>query len=255
MNRLWVFDLDDTLITNVHDYADPILDACRLIIETLGTRAPHVSKIVTMEQEIDKRRVKEIDPVTGKPYRFSMERFPGSLVETYREICRQARTPVSQKVESALYEIGLRAFDEKRYAQNIYPNALKTCAFLVGQGDILALLTKGDERVQSNKIKALERAGVLQHFTVVKVVDDKSSEQFRCISKSLEHVPSRMLSVGNSYESDIIPALETGFHGVWIPVETWDVIGKMDELKAKVDRARCTILNDLSDIPKFYREL
>lgn len=48
MKKLFVFDLDDTLIDNVHDYADPLLDACRLIIKTLGNKAPHVSKIIAL---------------------------------------------------------------------------------------------------------------------------------------------------------------------------------------------------------------
>ena len=80
MKKLFVFDLDDTLIDNVQDYANPILNACGLINQTLGSRAPHVSKLIAIEQEIDKRRIKEINPDTNKPYLYSMERFPSSLV-------------------------------------------------------------------------------------------------------------------------------------------------------------------------------
>lgn len=145
--NVWVFDLDDTLMSNVHDYAYPILDACKLIIDTLGDSAPHVSAIVALEQEIDQRRVKEVNPATDKPYGYSIERFPSSLVEVYREICRRAGRSPLNKVERELTDIGLKAFEPARYKRNLYPDALTTLDFLQRKGDLLLLLTKGDKRV------------------------------------------------------------------------------------------------------------
>src|SRR3990167_3952598 len=104
--KLFVFDLDDTLIDNVHDYAQPILDATSLIVEELRSKAPHVTRIINLEQEIDSRRVKEINPQTGKPFLFSMDRFPGSLVEVYRHICKEARVPSKGIVDAKLFSIG-----------------------------------------------------------------------------------------------------------------------------------------------------
>ena len=92
---------------------------CRKVIQVLGEKAPHVSQIVAMEQEIDKRRVRETNPSTGRPYFYSMERFPGSLVETYNQICRKVGELPLPEVQSALYEIGLGAFNERRYGKNL----------------------------------------------------------------------------------------------------------------------------------------
>lgn len=73
MNKVFVFDLDDTLMTNVHDYAEPILDMARVIIRELGPMAPHVSVVIALEEEIDKRRVHEINPATGQKFLYSMD--------------------------------------------------------------------------------------------------------------------------------------------------------------------------------------
>lgn len=85
--KLFVFDLDDTLMDNVHDYTEPILRMCRVIIDELGSRAPHVSVLIALEEEIDLSRRNQINPKTGKVYNYSMDRFPTSLIETYLTIC------------------------------------------------------------------------------------------------------------------------------------------------------------------------
>lgn len=247
----WVFDGDDTLWSNVHDYAYPILDACRLIIDTLGDSAPHVSGIVALEQEIDQRRVKETDPATQKPYGYSMDRFPGSLAEVYREICKRAGKMPLQEVEAELVRIGHRAFDPARYKRNVYPHTLATLNFLQSRGDQILLLTKGDKRVQDKKLSVID-AG--KRFIRVRVVDDKNPEVFREMAAGFEDY--RLFSVGNSYNSDIVPALKAGFHqGVWIPVETWDVIGQLDKIRAEVDWSRCVELRSLQELVERYDEI
>ena len=252
--KLFVFDLDDTLIDNVHDYAKPILDATSLIIEELGSKAPHVTKIINLEQEIDSRRVKEINPATGKPFLFSMDRFPGSLAEVYKHICAEARVVPKQHVVEKLFSIGLMAFDEKRYAKNIKSGVKEVLDFIFDHDGISVLLSKGDRGVQIKKINALQIAGIpATNFAEIIVVENKSSKDFAEIRKLRQH--RICYSVGNSYESDIAPALEAGYKGIFIPVETWDVIGKMEEILAKVDREKCFVFGDLFEIKEKYEEL
>lgn len=247
----WVFDLDDTLMSNVHDYAHPILDACGLIIDTLGDAAPHVSAIIALEQEVDQKRVKEIDPVTQKPYGYSMDRFPGSLVEVYRQICKRAGKTSIQDVEAQLVRIGYKAFDPARYGKNLYPDTLATLNNLQAKGDQILLLTKGDKRVQNKKLSVLD-AG--KRFARVEVVENKTPGVFTGMVKGFEDY--RLFSVGNSYESDIQPALEAGYHhGVWTPVETWEVIGQLDKIRTKVDWSRCVELRSLRELVERYDEI
>ena len=247
----WVFDLDDTLMSNVHDYAHPILDACGLIIDTLGDAAPHVSAIIALEQEVDQKRVKETSPVTGKPYGYSMERFPTSLVEVYRQICRCAGKQPENGAEKELMRIGLEAFDPDRYRKDLYSDTMPTLTYLQKRGDRIFLLTKGDKRVQGNKLSILD-AG--KRFARVEVVDDKTPGVFSEIVKGFED--HRLFSVGNDYEKDIVPAFEAGYHcGVWIPVETWEVIGRLDEIRTKIDWTRCVELHSLRELIERYDEI
>lgn len=176
MNKVFVFDLDDTLMDNMHDYANPILDMARVIIRELGSRAPHVSAIIAKEEAIDKARVHEINPATGREFLYSMERFPGSMVVAYRYFCKNAKTEPKKIVEQELYTIGMRAFDSARYKKQVRPDANSTIYFLYNQRDIPMLLSKGDQRVQSNKFSAIG-AGTL--FYRSRIVEDKTPETFR----------------------------------------------------------------------------
>ena len=262
--KVFVFDLDDTLMDNLHDYAEPILDTCRWIVKTLGRKAPHVNVIIALEHEIDSRRVKEINPATGKPYLYSMERFPGSMVEVYREVAKRAGIATDPELEKEFYAIGMRAFDERRYYGNIVPSAKAVLNFLRSQGGSLWLLTKGDRRVQEKKLAALQSLGI-NHFTTSgwRVVDQKNFAEFKkimvlvyCVCDELRESPPRnFYSVGNSYDSDIKPALAAGFKGILVPVETWDLIGKMDDVINEAGQNGVTVLNDLGDIITRYEEL
>jgi FMN phosphatase YigB (HAD superfamily) len=260
--KVFVWDLDDTLMDNVHDYAQPILDACGFIVKTLGNKAPHVSAIIALEQEIDKRRVKETNLETGKPFLYSMERFPGSLVETYREICRRASVCATPGNEECLSHIGFQAFDEKRYTTNIKPNAKDVFDFLKGQGDLLYLCSKGDKRVQYKKVSALQNGGI--DFAAIKIVADKNAAVFEELKRlkipdvdtySHYRLLDHFYSIGNSYESDIAPALSAGYRGIYIPVETWDTIGKMDDILEKVDKEKCIVFESLDQLITRYEEL
>lgn len=243
-NKVLVFDLDDTLIDNVHDYAKPILDAAWLIIRALGSRAPHVSAIIALEQEIDLARRKDINPATGTPYGYAMERFPSSLVRTYEVICEKAGVGVDRKVSDAIHAVGLQAFDIEQYKRNIKPMAMWTVGELSHRGFIPMLLSAGDKRVQSNKLSAIKAADFF--WGGINIVDRKTPDVFRNLRRKRESYD--FWSVGNNYESDILPALEAGYRGVWIPVETWETLGKMDEIRSKVDRSRCIELESISEL-------
>ena len=253
MRFLRVLDLDDFLMANVHDYAEPIAQAALLIIRELGVKAPHIATIIGIEEEIDTRRVQEVNPATGKKFLYSMERFPGTLVETYREIARRTGQPTLEEIEIELYRIGMGAFDERRYAENVDPEARDTLEFLKGKGDVLVLCTKGDTRVQENKVRALRSAGITQYLDAIEIVDSKSAETFARIAGNFSG--TKAFSAGNSYKSDIVPALEAGYTGIFLPVETWEEIGKPDELLSVVDKSRCHVIFRLREMRTRYEEL
>ena len=82
--------------------------------------------------------------------------------------------------------------------------------------------------MQAKKVVALQDAGIV--FTSVEVVDSKASQEFRRMTSLA--VSPEWYSVGNSYESDIVPAFEAGFRGIFIPVETCDWKNGRDNCKS-----------------------
>lgn len=258
--NLIVWDLDDTLLDNVHDYSQPILDSISLIVQTLGRHAPHVKEIMRIEDDIDKGRIKEINPRTGEPYLFGMDRFPGSLVETYRFIAEEVGEEPIPEVESQLSNIGLTAFDPSRYAGNIKPGVLQVLQQVRDLGADQVLLTKGDQQVQENKLAAFEAAGLLTYFEETKIVPTKGAAEFLEVAawaeaQSASGLAARV-SIGNSYGSDIAPALEAGYIGIHVPVWNWEEIHMKDELRAAAEaNDAVTIVDELVNVPEVLAEI
>ena len=139
--NLWVFDLDGTLVTSNIDYHYALLDFCRLMLSTLGHKAPHFLKVLDLEGEIDKERFKTM--------RADRNRFPGSLAEAYRELCRRAGVEFDPAIERQVLEIGNSALSEKTYQnRTMIPGVEELLAFLQDRGDLLYCVTFGDRWVQ-----------------------------------------------------------------------------------------------------------
>ena len=72
MNKTFIFDYDDTLAWNQHDYSYAQLEFLKWIIfEKLWPKAPDLQSIINMEVDIDNKNVETMG--------FSMERFPTSF--------------------------------------------------------------------------------------------------------------------------------------------------------------------------------
>ncbi|MFA5887907.1 MAG: HAD family hydrolase [Candidatus Nanoarchaeia archaeon] len=210
MNKTFIFDYDDTLAWNSHDYCYAELEFLRWVLDRLESKAPNMQLILNKAVEIDK------EAVIGMG--FGMERFPSSLRETYKWVCHGAgiEDPEGEKVA---YDLGMRAFDESKYRQRgLVEGAIETLDFLVAQRDELILLTKGDERVQRKKIEATE---AWRYFRVdaINIVEKKNVETLRYVVAGRDK--SRVWHVGNSIRSDVEPALEAGIKMIYIPCETW----------------------------------
>ncbi len=90
---------------------------------------------------------------------------------------------------------------------------------LLAQRYPLMLITKGDLFDQEQK---LARSGVAGHFRQVEIVSDKRPEDYTRLLRRHGIAPERLLMVGNSLRSDILPVLAVGGAAVYIPHElTW----------------------------------
>ncbi len=109
------------------------------------------------------------------------------------------------------------------------PGVERTLLSLRGSGKYnLVLLTKGDLLDQENKIR---RSGLGKYFDGTLIVSNKDRGTYRGILTRSAIMPGELLMVGNSFRSDIIPVLEIGGWGAYVPFHvTWqhEVVEEFD---------------------------
>jgi putative hydrolase of the HAD superfamily len=83
----------------------------------------------------------------------------------------------------------------------------------------LMVVTKGDLQDQENK---LTRSGLEGFFRDLEVVSDKTPQSYVRLFENRSLDPGRLIMVGNSLRSDILPILQLGGYAVYIPYPgTW----------------------------------
>lgn len=83
----------------------------------------------------------------------------------------------------------------------------------------MVVFTKGDTNEQEAK---LERSGLLPYFDDVMIVSDKNDTAYRRLFALYSTTPETSVVVGNSFKSDIAPAIRYGATAIYIPYHvTW----------------------------------
>lgn len=105
----------------------------------------------------------------------------------------------------------------------------------------LVVFTKGELQDQENKLK---RSGLLHYFDDVEITSDKTQHEFLQLCRHQDIHPSQLLMVGNSFRSDIAPALAIGAWAVHIPFYvTWQL-----EHTEEFDHEHCIKLNRFAEL-------
>lgn len=83
----------------------------------------------------------------------------------------------------------------------------------------LVLATKGDLFDQKRKIGA---SGLQEYFHHIEIMSDKKIDDYRRLIETLGCLPEKLLMIGNSVKSDILPVLELGGYAAHVPYNvTW----------------------------------
>ena len=244
--RVFLWDLDDTLMwtswaysrafSKFHDYLLELFDYRLIELRTLGT----------LSEQIDKELIRAENPDTGKPYGYGMERFPTSLGKTYEWLCEHGYGEHRELVSRRIKMIGMEAFDPLGYKQQgLVKGARETLDYIREQGDVQVLITKGEVLVQDYKIVALDLDRWFDEE--IYIVDSKNKETFEEHQRRFPR--SRMYSVGNSYPSDVQPALEAGINAIYIPYYTW--LGEGSDVE--INPARVLQLRKVEEIIGLYK--
>ena len=245
VKRVFVFDLDDTLFWTSWAYSRAFSKFHDYLLQLFRYRLIELRTLGTISEKIDLELIHEINPDTGRPYGYSMARFPESLVRTYEHLCERGFGKYQKLVAAHIRRIGLGAFDPLVYQeQGLVAGAAETLDFIRAQGDALILVTKGERLVQDCKIDILELG---QWFgEEMYVVDAKDVSTFTDV---LARFPdSCVYTVGNSYPSDIAPALAAEVGAIFIPYFTWAGEAEATEVDPRVIQ-----LEDIRGIMGLYQ--
>ena len=155
-------------------------------------------------------------------YGFGIKGFTLSMIETAIDV-------TGGKVPSEVIGKILAAGREMlSHPIETLPHVHDTLELLAGRYR-LVLITKGDLFDQERK---LAQSGLGDFFQAVEIVSDKSRPTYERIFARHGDGAEHAMMVGNSLKSDVVPAIEAGSWGVFVPHELTWVIEHVEAPKA-----------------------
>ncbi len=111
------------------------------------------------------------------------------------------------------------------------------------------LITKGDLFDQERK---LAQSGLGDLFDAVEIVSGKQPDTYSRIFSRHGDGPEKSMMVGNSLKSDVVPVLQAGGWGVYVPHDlTW----VLEHAETPLDEPRFRQLAHLGELPGLLTEL
>ncbi|QBF30337.1 HAD family hydrolase [Thalassococcus sp. S3] len=175
-------------------------------------------------------------------YGYGIKGFVLSMIETAVEVT-EGRVP--GHVIAELMEAGR---DMLAHPVELLPHAREAVERVADTHRVL-LITKGDLLHQERKLAA---SGLGDLFDGVEIVSEKTTEVYARIFADHGDGAERAMMVGNSMRSDVVPAVEAGGWGVFVPHGIEWEIEKADPPK---EAPRFRELNDLAGLPDLVRDL
>lgn len=219
------FDADDTLWQNEQFF--------RLTERRFGELlADHA------EPEDLSRRLLEAETRNLKTYGFGIKGFVLSMIETAIEV---TDGEVPARIIGDILAAGREMLG---HPIEPLPHAREAIEELTGKYKLI-LITKGDLFDQERK---LAQSGLGELFDAVEIVSDKTSATYERIFHRHADGPSRAMMIGNSLKSDVVPAIEAGAWGVYVPHDLTWVLEHVDEPAEAPRYRRITHLGELSEL-------
>ena len=175
-------------------------------------------------------------------YGYGVKGFTLSMIETAIELT-EAR--VSADVIAEILAAGRDLLD---HPVEPLPHAEAAVRHLAGTYRIV-LITKGDLFHQERK---LAQSGLGDHFDAVEIVSEKTAATYHTAFDRHGDGPARAMMIGNSLKSDVLPAIQAGAWGVFVPHEyTWD----LERAEEPATEPRYRRVADLGEVPNLIAGL
>ena len=219
------FDADDTLWQNEQFFRMTEKQFAALLADYAA--ADHLME-----------RLLESERRNLRHYGFGIKGFTLSMIETAIEV-------TAGKVPAAVIGDILDAGREMlSHPVETLPAVRETLEALAGRYR-LVMITKGDLFDQERKLAA---SGLGDLFDAVEIVSDKSAATYRRIFSRHGDGPERAMMVGNSLKSDVVPAIEAGGWGVYVPHNLTWVLEHVPEPEGEPRFRKITSLGELGPV-------
>jgi len=182
--------------------------------------------------------MKRLDKERYPKMRAHRDRFPGSMVLAYRQLCEHFHLEVSEEFARRTFEIGLAFFDEEAYRKRtMIPGAAEMLSFLRNPDVEAALycVTAGDMRVQWAKWRGYNLKRFFPTIAEFRVVKWEKEEILKRLRKLYPYRDAYMVgdSIGSSKNGsgDLWPAYRADFIPIYVAHPSdWDNGDHIDEL-------------------------
>lgn len=194
--RVIAFDADDTL-WDCQSWFDSVEERCAELLKPWATRKEvSVGLFATEHRNLS---------LTG----YGTKAFTLSLIEN---AVRISHGEISGDDVMRLIDMGKELL---RFPTTPLPGVQETLEALVQRRRYrLVVFTKGELMDQEDKLR---RSGLEQYFCRLETVSNKTVTEYRQLCENLDVAPEETLMVGNSFRSDIAPALQAGAWAAYIP--------------------------------------
>ncbi len=223
------FDADDTLWHNERFFRVTQNRFAELLLDHTPT---------DIGPEMLERKLLDAEKRNLGRYGYGVKGFTLSMIETAIEVT-EGQVPAS--VIKELLEAGQMMLS---YPIELLPHARDAVEAVAAEYKVV-LITKGDLLDQERK---LAQSGLGELFDAVEVVSEKTPQVYLDIFTRHGASPTQALMAGNSMRSDVVPVVEAGGHGVYVP---HGIVWEVEHAEPPTNSARyheITNLGELADL-------
>lgn len=175
-------------------------------------------------------------------YGYGVKGFTLSMIETAIDVT-DGRVPAH--VIKELLEAGQMMLS---FPIELLPSA-REAVEAVAEDHRVVLITKGDLLDQERK---LAQSGLGELFDAVEVVSEKTPAVYAEIFARHGTGAEQALMAGNSMRSDVVPVIEAGGHGVYVP---HGLVWEVEHAEAPAHSPRFHEIEDLGTLPQLLRSI
>lgn len=190
-SHLLIFDLDDTLLNT----SDLFFQCREDFIDTIKNTK---NDDITLRKRFEEHDGKNVEMFGYSPWRYTL-----SMVEVYIDLVRNGDGPLNTNILVDIINIGRRA-------EKTVPTCISDADYVLKNLKAnyrLAVLTRGEEFLQTKKLKRYEWDNL---FDYVLIVNKKTPDTFHAILDATNIPADHAWSIGDSPKWDILPAKQVG---------------------------------------------